>query len=149
MIHYLYPALLPATLLCIGVLVGCNADTANDVTVRDASETTLDVARGDTIVVTGTLLDVSCHADVSDQESLEATRSGQALPCEGDHVLQGLPVGLRLDEDESVWILMTVPQAMVDYLLQTARVSGIVRSSGVLVPQQIEIREGSEWVAIL
>jgi len=48
-----------------------------------------------------------------------------------------------------VWMLVAVPQSLLDYLTTHVRVSGVVRSRGVLVPQQIGVRDGDDWAAVL
>lgn len=126
--------------LCAAFALGCQGDVSDEPAAP--SDQPIDYAPEDTLVVTGTLLDATCHAEAEEQ-------GGDPATCEGDYVVHGYPVGLRDDDRDTVWMLVTVPQALVDYLTSHARVTGIVRSRGVLVPQQIEVRDGDGWAAIL
>jgi hypothetical protein len=111
-------------------------------TQPDAHETTdapASPAAFDTVTVTGTLIDATCH-----------TRDVPPSECEGQYVAQGYPVGLRPpSDDDLVWILVMVPQAVGDYLTSTARVTGVVRSKGVLVPHRMEVKNGQVWTSVM
>lgn len=118
---------------------GCRSESlsASSAAVADSAQT--EPAMHDTISVTGTLFDVTCD-----------TQGISPGECDGTYVSQGDPVGLRTKEGTNdVWILVMVPQALADYLNATARAKGRVRSNGVLVPLQIEVRNGSVWTAVM
>jgi len=135
--------LMPALLLMFGLLAACEPGEPEAPSGHDGdTQDELVYATNDTIVVTGTLIDVTCHSEMEET-------NGDPQACEGDYVVNGYPVGLRQDDASTVWMLVTVPQALVDYLTHTSRVTGVVRSRGVLVPQQIEVRDGDAWAAIL
>ena len=118
-----------------------DADTADESPPQTES---MSVDR-DTLTLTGTLLDFTCHAQ---SEKASADRE-DPLDCEGDYVAKGYPVGLRTEDDGEVWVLTTVPQALTDYLTSTARVTGVVRSEGVFIPHEIDIRKGTGWVTVM
>jgi len=100
-----------------------------------------EIAARDTITLTGTLIDATCHAQAA---------PGATAECEGKYVEAGYPVGIQTDADrESVWILVAVPQALGDYLTSTVRVTGVVRSEGVLIPHRMEVQNGSTWTSIM
>lgn len=120
--------------------IGCQPEAPEE--TASSPDRPVDYAPEDTLVVTGPLLDATCHAAM-------AERGDDPSACEGDYVVNGYPVGLRDDDRATVWMLVAVPQSLVDYLTMQARVTGIVRSRGVLVPQQIEVRDGDGWAAIL
>jgi hypothetical protein len=105
------------------------ADSANAVAFRD------------TITLTGTLIDATCHARME---------ADAAPTCEGKYVQAGYPVGVQTSADSgAVWILVTVPQALADYLAATVRVTGVVRSEGVLIPHRMAVQNGSTWTSIM
>jgi len=133
---------LPTLLLVLltVVAIGCQPEGPEE--TGSPSDQPVNYAPEDTLVVNGTLLDATCHAEMEEH-------GGDPSTCEGDYVINGYPVGLRDDDRDTVWMLVAVPQSLVDYLTTHARVTGIVRSRGVLVPQQIEVRDGDDWAAIL
>jgi hypothetical protein len=46
-------------------------------------------------------------------------------------------------------VLVTVPQLFADYMAETVRVRGKVRSDGVVMPDRVEVRDGDGWTFIL
>lgn len=89
--------------------------------------------------VTGVLIDTRCYraARAAADECLSASEG------------RGFPVGVvRQDAEEEVWILVTAPQMLSDYLSKTVRVRGAVRSPGVLIPHRIELQTADGWMYI-
>lgn len=130
----------PVVLLTLFVLMAaCQSKTDSTPGSPTPDSTATAPAARDTITITGTLIDATCH-----------TRDMAPAECEGKYVAQGYPVGLRPASDGApVWILVMVPQAVGDYLTTTARVTGIVRSEGVLIPHQMEVKRGSNWRSVM
>lgn len=134
--------------IALGLLVfpACQSDTPDAETPEESpSQTEATSADRDTLTLTGTLLDVTCHA----QSEEKASDREEPLDCEGDYVREGYPVGLRTNDKDEVWVLSTVPEALADYLTLTARVTGVVRSEGVFIPHEIQIRNGTDWVTVM
>jgi len=133
---------LPTLLLALltVVAIGCQREGPEE--TGSPFDQPVDYAPEDTLRVTGTLVDATCHAEM-------AVQGGDPRTCEGDYVINGYPVGLRDDDRDTVWMLVAVPQSLLDYLTTHVRVSGVVRSRGVLVPQQIDVRDGDDWAAVL
>jgi hypothetical protein len=122
------------------LLSACGSDATSSRSHAGADSSTTPAAPRDTLTLTGTLIDATCHA----QHEADASR------CEGTYVRKGYPVGLKTGHDRSsVWILITVPQALGDYLTATARVTGVVRSDGVLIPHRMEVHDGAEWTTVM
>jgi len=95
---------------------------------------------GDTLQLRGVLFDVACHA--KQPENPDA--------CEGRYVRRGYPVGVRTtDMDAGAWILVTVPQALADYLTTSVRVKGVVRSEGILIPHSMSVASKAGWTTIM
>ena len=132
--------------LALAVIIGLGAcQTEAPATEPDrpalSTDTAGAVAFRDTITLTGTLIDATCHAQANPDD---------AATCEGKYVQAGYPVGVQTSADpESVWILVTVPQALADYLTATVRVTGVVRSEGVLIPHRMAVHNGSTWASIM
>lgn len=126
-------------LVMAGLLVGCQSpETSPSSAEEPAPEAP---APQDTLTLTGTLIDATCHAQAAPEAVAE---------CEGKYVEAGYPAGVQIESmPDSVWILVAVPQALGDYLTSTVRVTGVVRSAGVLIPHQMEVRNGTEWAAIM
>ena len=98
------------------------------------------IAHGDTITVVGTLIDARCHAEAGSTD------------CSGVYARQGFPVAVLEHEAprrDVAWMLVTVPQALADYVDGTVRVTGEVRSFGVLIPHRVELRNGEAWTYIM
>jgi len=133
-------------LLSFGLFLGvaCQSEEPKTNPADSASGTTgTTAAELDTITVTGTLLDATCHS----QADAAPSETPVPLDCEGDYVSKGYPVGLRTEGE--VWLLSTVPQALADYLTSTARIRGAVRSEGVLIPIEVEVRRGDTWTTVM
>lgn len=128
--------------LLVGGLTGCQSEESTPALQDGVSQSdAAGVAFRDTLTLTGTLIDATCHA----RADVEATAA-----CEGKYVQAGYPVGIQTGaEPASVWILVTVPQALADYLTATVRVTGVVRSEGVLIPHRMAVQNGSTWTSIM
>ena len=108
--------------------------------------------QGDSLVVVGTLIDTRCFS--LDRANLRADhiRDGQQVKaCAQACANLGFPVAVLENGDPAndPWVLITVSQALADYMAGTVRVTGIVRSAGVLIPERIELQVGNEWTFIL
>ena len=112
-------------------------------------------AQGDTISVNGLLVDTRCFAanrqnlGMDHPDPVPTSQTGPA--CARYCALQGFPVGVAVDGPEGpVWILLSSPQVLADYMEQTVRVRGVVRSEGVLTPQRVEMQTtDGGWTFIL
>lgn len=127
-------------LIVAGLFLGCQSPGSSSDAVSD-TETPGASASRDTLTLTGTLIDATCHAQAAPKATAD---------CEGKYVAAGYPAGVQVgSQPDSVWILVAVPQALGEYLTSTVRVTGVVRSAGVLIPHQMDVRNGTEWAAIM
>ncbi|MFU8859706.1 MAG: hypothetical protein ACNA8K_04720 [Cyclonatronaceae bacterium] len=112
-------------------------------------------AMGDTLVVTGTLIDAHCYAlDKSNTgHDHQLPQSGFRENCAEYCALQGYPVAVLFENEQGadeVWSIMTTPLIFADYMIQTVRVKGTVRTDGVLDPLSVELMSGpDEWITIM
>lgn len=112
-------------------------------------------AQGDTITVSGTLVDTRCFAvdrinvGMDHPAPVPANHSGEA--CAKYCARQGFPVGLAAGEDDSdVWILLSTPPLLSDYMAQIVRIRGVVRSAGILTPIRVEARTSDgRWTFVI
>lgn len=112
-------------------------------------------ARGDTINVSGLLVDTRCFAanrqniGMDHPDPVPTSQTGAA--CARYCALQGFPVGVATGgADGPVWILLSSPQVLADYMEQTVRVRGVVRSDGVLIPERVEMQTADGgWTFVL
>jgi hypothetical protein len=140
--------------IAIGVLTvvaSCgNGEEATEYVFPEAKFT-----QGDTLTVTGILIDTHCYA--LDKENIghdhNLPQSGFREDCAEYCALQGYPVGVLIQEDgeeDYVWAIMTASQIFADYMTETARVRGTVRSDGVLDPLDVELKDGPDsWITIM
>lgn len=128
------------TILFIATLAaGCSRETAEP-------------RPGDVVTVSDTLIDTHCYA--SDHANLKMDHDrpeGHVPGCGAICAREGFPVGLLIDgvRDAQVWVLVTSPPVLADYMSRTVRIRGEVRSKGVLIPQRIELENQDGWTYIL
>ncbi len=112
-------------------------------------------AQGDTLTLTGVLIDTHCYAlnKSNTGHDHNLPQSGFRENCAEYCALQGYPVAVLFDNEvgeDEVWSIMTASQIFADYMTQTVRVRGTVRSDGVLDPLGVELRiEPDEWITIM
>ncbi len=147
--------LLSIILLSGALLAGCTADDASQEQSEASGHDPLQGAatyalvQGDTTVISGTLVDTHCYADDHENVGPDHDRpEGHVPDCAALCARQGLPVGVLMD-DETVWVLVTAPAVLADYMAGTVRVTGEVRSQGVLIPHRVEVQRGDEWTFVL
>ena len=129
----------PAVVLALLLVAACQTQPEEAASPKPATDAASQAAVWDTVTVTGRLIDATCHS-----------RDVPPSDCEGRYVAQGYPVGLRTGSDAgSVWMLIMVPQAVGDYLSTTARVTGVIRSEGVLIPHRMEVKNGATWTSVM
>lgn len=144
---------LSIVLLSGAVLAGCAADKNSpeqrEESGRSTSQSTFALERGDTTTISGTLIDTHCYADDPDNVGRHHDRQrGHVRDCAALCARQGLPAGVLAD-DGTVWVLVTAPAVLADYMAGTVRIRGEVRSDGVLIPHRVEVRRGNEWTFVL
>jgi hypothetical protein len=111
-------------------------------------------AAGDTVLVSGILLDTRCFAaskqnyGIDHPEPVPTSQEGPA--CARYCAMQGFPVGLATaGRNGPVWMLLSTPPVLADYMAQYVRISGVVRSKGVLTPERIEMKSGNDWIFVM
>ncbi len=109
--------------------------------------------QGQSISMEGILIDTRCYPlnmDINrgmDHERPEGFVKACATAC----AMQGFPVAILRggEPDGEVWVLMTVPAVLADYMAEQIRVQGTVRSTGVLIPERVETLSEGEWLTVL
>lgn len=132
-------------------VVACSNDGQIEEYVAPESE----FVKGDTLVVSGILIDTHCYA--LDKENIghdhNLPQSGFREDCAEYCALQGYPVGVLIQDEgkeDYVWAIMTASQIFADYMTETARIRGTVRSDGVLDPLDVELKDGPDsWITIM
>jgi len=148
-----YTPLLPVLMVTLFSVVSCNQENQ----IKEYQPAESNYTRGDTLTVTGMLIDSHCYA--LDKENTghdhNLPESGFRENCAEYCALQGYPVGvLNQNEEgqqtEELWVIMTAAQIFADYMTQTVRVQGTVRTDGLLDPLQVELKTGpDEWITIM
>lgn len=134
--------------------VACNNEESK---IKEYQSTEANYVRGDTLTITGQLIDSHCYA--LDKENTghnhNLPESGYREDCAEYCALQGYPVGVLIKDEqdqntEEMWVIMTAAQIFADYMTQTVRVQGTVRTDGILDPLQVELKTGpNEWTTIM
>ncbi len=137
-------------LVWLAVMSGCQQDERPAVVREDARV----YAQGDTIQVAGILLDTRCFAANRQNYGMDhphpVPTSQEGAACARYCALQGFPVGLATEgRDGPVWMLLSTPPVLADYMAQYVRIRGVVRSKGVLIPERIEMKSGDEWKFVM
>ena len=142
----------PAFLLIAGLLVApCGTrlegegEPPETVIEKTDSKDSTGVEVGAEITVLGRLINTLCYS------ADDPTEYDTSPECARGNTEKGYPVAV-LEADRSpkeAWILVTVPQIFVDYMGQTVRVTGEIRSSGVLVPTRVELQTEDGWMFIM
>ena len=136
--------------LLTGLLFACGGEDVQEYKPGPSKFT-----QGDTLTVSGILIDTHCYAlDKSNTgHDHNLPQSGFREDCAEYCALQGYPVGVLIEqegEEDYVWAIMTASQIFADYMTQTVRVEGTVRSDGVLDPLGVELKDGEDsWITIM
>ena len=133
-----------ASIIVLGCwLVGCepSAEHTDDVHYAPRPE----IEAGSQITISGRLINTWCYS------ADDPVQYDTSLECAQQTTSQGLPVAVQEPDRpiKEAWILVTVPQIFMDYMHQTVRVQGEVRSTGVLVPNRVEIETDDGWMFIM
>ncbi len=111
---------------------------------------------GDTVSVAGTLVDTRCLATnwsnmgMDHPDPVPTGHTGEA--CARFCAREGFPVGLATGTKEGsrVWMLLSTPPLLSDYMAQTVRIRGVVRSEGILTPLRVEAkRPDGGWTFVI
>ncbi|NND71202.1 MAG: hypothetical protein HKN43_06455 [Rhodothermales bacterium] len=108
--------------------------------------------QGDAIEISGTLVDTRCFAENTNNIGNDHDRSeGHIQACGTACARLGFPVAVVTGglKDGKVWVLLTNPQAMADYIAAPVRVSGTVGDNGIVIPERVELKTTSGWTIIL
>ncbi len=136
-----------AVFMCLS-LAGC---AGYDKDVPPAAEAIAEVSPepaiepGTIITIKGQLISTICFGDENPE------KHDVSLECAVENTQKGIPVAV-LEAGKpaaDAWILLTVPQIFSDYMGQTVRVTGDVRSQGVLNPTRVEWKKDEDWVFIM
>ncbi len=112
----------------------------------------LSYAQGDSIAITGILIDSRCFSLDPANTGVDHERpEGPVIACAQACAKAGFPVAVLVDGDPNgdVWVLVTVPAVFSDFMAETVRVRGTVRSAGVLIPERVAYRSNDEWITIM
>jgi len=146
----MYKVYLMPVLLGIVLLSACG-DGANRSEVYEP----VSYAVGDTVDVEGSLIDSQCftmnkaNSGMDHPHPVPTSQTGPA--CARYCAINGIPVAIALDSPNAdVWMLLSNPQVLADYMGQHVKVRAIVRSRGVFIPERVEARlsDGS-WTFVM
>lgn len=150
--------LLPLMLLVLA-WAGCSVDDTGQSSREGFSPSSARVVEstdrpspGNTTVVSGTLIDTHCYGEDRRHVGLGHDRAQGFVPgCAALCARYGYPVGVlpAAMSGRTVWVLVTSPAVLADYMAEQVRVTGQIRSEGVLIPHRIELRTGDKWTYIL
>lgn len=113
-------------------------------------------AAGDTVSVSGILIDTRCLAanwsniGMDHEDPVPTSHTGEA--CARFCAREGFPVGLATGtkKDSPVWMLLSTPPLLSDYMAQTVRIRGVVRSEGIITPLRVEAkRPDGGWTFVI
>jgi hypothetical protein len=68
--------------------------------------------------------------------------------CPGDTLREGFPLVVVVDSLET-WLLAENPELFAEAISDSVRVTGQIRSEGVLVPRSVAAKIEEEWVVLL
>ncbi len=122
------------------VLQACSSD---DAPVEDNMRT----IPVETISISGTLFDSFCYSKLSEDERAAIPVRVDA-ECAERSMKQGFPLIVVVDTSE-VWLLSENPRILRDALNDSVRVSGDVRSQGVLIPRKVSGKIDGAWSVII
>jgi len=138
----------------VGAMILASCGERQPDTVHEEDE--IAYAVGDTVSVSGTLVDTRClsvnrsNMGMDHPDPVPTSQTGAA--CARYCARQGFPVGLATGtaEDSPVWMLLSTPPLLSDYMAQTVRVRGVVRSEGILTPLRVEAkRPDGGWTFVI
>ena len=114
--------------------------------------TPVSYAKGDTLVVIGTLVDTRCFAlDKSNIGDDHIRPEGHVPACGTACAMQGIPVAVLEGgvPTGKPWILVSYPsQIFAEYIASTVRVLGQFGSDGILVPINVDIETDDGWAQV-
>jgi len=100
----------------------------------------------ESITVTGLLVDSYCYAkDIASGAAYEEAVSDTS--CFAGSTNKGYPVAIVVDSGE-VWALSENPRIFTKFLSDSARITGDIRSEGVLIPRTFDRRHEKQWQRI-
>ncbi len=140
--HFSVGSVVSASALLLTSLVsqGCSTDSKP---VEDNMRT----IPVETISISGTLFDSFCYSRLSDDERAAIPVQVDA-ECSERSMKQGYPLIVVVDTSE-VWLLSENPRLLRDALNDSVRVSGDVRSEGVLIPRKVSGKIEGKWSVII
>ena len=133
---------------CAGIVLllsACNPGS-------DASRPSENAAQGDSLTITGTLVDTRCfNLDPANVGVDHVRPEGFVKACAQACANMGFPAAVLVGGEPGgdVWVLITLPSILADYMAETVRVDGVVRSAGVLIPFRVQYRAGDEWLTVM
>lgn len=101
----------------------------------------------ETISISGTLVDSFCYSQLSQSERAEIPMRVDP-ECAERSMKQGFPLIVVVDTSE-VWLLSENPRLLRDALGDSVRVSGDIRSEGVLIPRSVFGKIDGSWSVII
>lgn len=136
-------------------LAACGKNQAATESPKDSTLAQPAYVQGDSLDVSGLLVDTNCfahnhdnlHVDHPDPVPTSQTGPNCARYC----AKLGFPVAVLTDGQKNgkVWVLVTVGQALADYMGQTVRARGVIRADGILIPERMEVKSDEGWTFIL
>lgn len=144
--------LLVFAVLLLGFAAACQKATPDPDGAEEAAAPARSYEQGDSLRVSGVLIDTRCFAlDPSNLTNDHTRPEGEVPNCARACAQQGFPVAVLEDGDPDgyVWVLSFPPQVFADYMAATVRVDGVFRSEGILIPHRVAMESGDGWTVIM
>ena len=100
----------------------------------------------ESITVAGVLIDTWCYTQ-NDESGRAPWPPRVDTLCSSRSVELGYPVAVVVDS-KTVWVLSESPKIFAKFLNDSVRVSGDIRSEGVLIPRTFERKSEEAWQRI-
>lgn len=120
-------------------VAGCDAP-------REGPADNMRTAPVESISASGILVDTWCYSR-NDETRSRSWPPRVDTACSNQSMRLGYPVAVVVDID-SVWVLSESPRIFAKFLNDSVRVSGDIRSEGVLIPRTFERRVQDTWQTI-
>ena len=130
-----------ALLLLFPLAVG--ACTSREDTAASTNTSNMRTLPVESITVSGILVDSFCYARDRAAGTVPSPPRVDTL-CSAESVKLGYPIAVVADSDV-VWVLSESPAIFAKFLNDSVRVSGDIRSEGVLIPRTFDRRRDDTW----
>jgi len=111
------------------------------------------VAIGETVTVTGTLVDTKCYgmmpkANKGNEHVVMKDGKKAKMPnCATACANMGIPAAVATDDGETLTIIAPAGQ-LADHMAKEAKITGTIAFEGGLIPEKVEVKDGRKWTEV-